>query len=68
MSDPKMRSPAPPASGDRADRSSFASEDHITNHETLPDFAAGYIARRYGLAIPLARAIVTLASLARSFA
>ena len=65
MNAPQMRSPAPRANADRAE---------VTRNETFPiifdtqpeaDFAALFIARRYRLAAPLARAVVTLAGLGR---
>ena len=65
----QMRSPAPRANaGNRAEvirnDASF-----ITAHaEPEGDFAALFVARRYGFALPLARAIVALASMGRAFA
>jgi hypothetical protein len=68
MSGSQMRSPAPRwraenrAEGIRNDASS------TTAHaESEADFAAVFAARRFGLALPLARTIAALASIGRAF-
>jgi hypothetical protein len=69
MSAPQKRSPAPcwraenRAEGIRNDASST-----IAHAESEADFAALFVARRYRVSLPLARGIVTLASLGRAFA
>ena len=64
----QMRSPAPRANaGNRAEvtRNATSSSTYITEPEA--DFAALFVARRYRLAAPLARAVVALAGLGRAF-
>lgn len=63
-----MRSPAPRANAEnRAEvvRNDFACTTASPEQEA--DFAALYLARRFGLAMPLACAIAALASLGRAF-
>ena len=63
MSDLHTRSPAPRANaGNRAEVTRNASYS-IPSIEPEGDFAAIFVARRYRLALPLARAVVALASL-----
>jgi hypothetical protein len=63
----EMRSPAPAlASGkDRAEGNHNSNINIIAKPEPEADFAANYVARRFGLALPMAHAIVTLAGLGR---
>jgi hypothetical protein len=64
-----MRGPAPRGNaGHRAggNRSNDASVTTISA-ELETDFAALFIARRYRVALPMARAIASLASLGRAF-
>ena len=62
-----MRSPAPRSNaGNRAEITRNATSLTINTTEPEVDFAALYIARRYRLAEPLARAVVALAGLGRA--
>jgi hypothetical protein len=65
---PEMRSPAPRANAEnRAEviRNGFTFT--IANPEPEADFAALYLARRYGLPLPMARTVAALANLGRAF-
>jgi len=65
----EMRSPAPRANaGIRAEVIRNDDSLIIANGEPEGDFAAFFVARRYRIALPIARAIVALASLGRAFA
>ena len=66
---PEMRSPAPTLQSgkDRAEVNRNENLSTIANMETEADLAALYLARRYRLALPLARTIAALASLGRAF-
>jgi hypothetical protein len=69
MSAPQMRSPAPRANaGNRAEVIRNNASLITTHAETEGDFAALFVARRYRVALPVAHAIVALASLGRAFA
>ena len=62
---PEMRSPAPRANaGNRAEvvRSNETSHT-IARPEPEPDFATVYVARRYGLPMPIAAVVARLAEL-----
>ena len=64
-----MRSPAPRGNaGIRAEVTRNATSFSIPHTEPEADFAALFVARRYRIAQPLARAVVALASLGRAFA
>ena len=65
MNSPRMRSPAPRANaGNRAELVIRNETSHtIARPEPEADFAALYLTRRFGLAMPLARAIAALANL-----
>ena len=68
MTGPQMRSPAPRANA--ANRAEVIRNDAslITAHaEPGGDFAALLVARRHGLALPLARAIAALGNLGPAF-
>jgi hypothetical protein len=68
MTSPQMRSPAPRANaGNRAEVIRNATFDSIPSIETEGDFVALLVAWRYRIALPIARAIVALASLGRAF-
>ncbi len=65
---PEMRCPAPRDNADRAEF--FIRNDGFhskSSFETEDDFAVLFVARRYRVALPIARAIVALASLGRAF-
>ncbi len=67
MSASEMRSPAPRANaGDRAEVVRNRTSYTIARPESEADFAAVYLARRFGLAMPLAHAIAALANLGRT--
>jgi hypothetical protein len=69
MSAPQTRSPAPRANaGNRAEVTRNEASVTISAIELEADFAALFIARRYRLAPPLARAVAALACLGRAFA
>jgi hypothetical protein len=69
MSDLQTRSPAPRANtGNRAEVIRNATSYSISSIEPEGDFSAIFVARRYRLALPLARAIVALACLGRAVA
>ena len=69
MTPSKMRSPAPRANaGNRAEVSRNEFFYNIAKPEAEADFAVLFVARRYRLAAPLARAVVALAGLGRAFA
>jgi hypothetical protein len=70
MSAPQMRSPAPRSNaGNRAEVQYRNGTSHsILTTEPEADFAALFIARRYRLAAPLARAVAALAGLGRALA
>ena len=63
MTGPQMRSPATRANADRAEV--IRNNAFLTTATAEPEanFAAFYLARRFGLAMPLACAIAALASL-----
>ena len=63
-----MRSPAPRANaGNRAEVVIRNETSHtIARAEPEADFSVIYLARRFGLAMPLARAIAALANLGRA--
>ncbi len=64
---PKTRSPAPRANAEnRAEGNRNKASHTIDRTEPEADFAAVYIARRFGLALPLAQAIAALANLGRA--
>jgi hypothetical protein len=66
MSDLDIRSPAPRANaGNRAEVSRNATFYSIPSIEPEGDFAAIFVARRYRLALPVARAVVALANLGK---
>ena len=66
MSHPQMRSPALRWNAeDRAEGIRNNTHPTIFNPELEVNFVARYVARRHGLAVPQARAAVTLASLGR---
>ena len=63
-----MRSPAPRANaGNRAKVVRNETSYTIARPEAEADFAAVYLARRFGLAMPLAHVIAALAKLGRAF-
>ena len=65
---PEMRSPAPRwQRGNRAEVIRNKTSYTIARTEPEADFAALYLARRFGLAMPLAHAIAALANLGRAF-
>ena len=69
MSRPQMRSPAPRANAGIRAEVIRNDASLITAHaEPEGDFAALFVARRYGFALPLARAIVALARIGWAFA
>jgi hypothetical protein len=64
----QMRSPAPRANAEnRAEGIRNNASLTITSTEPEANFAAIYLARRFGLALPIARTIAALASLGRAF-
>ena len=66
---PEMRSPAPLAGGkDRAEGNRNGFPFTIAKPEREENFAALFLARRYGLARPVARTIAVLANVGRTFA
>ena len=68
MTAPQMRSPALRANaGNRFEVIRNATFYSIPSIEPEGDFVALFIARRYRIALPIARAIVALASLGRAF-
>jgi hypothetical protein len=68
MSTPEMRSPAPRANaGNRAEVIRNKTSHSNARTEPEADFAAIYLARRFGVAMPLARLIASLANLGRAF-
>jgi hypothetical protein len=68
MTDLYMRSPAPRANAEnRAEVVRSTSSHTIAATEPEADFVTLFVARRYRLALPLARAIVALANLGRTF-
>ena len=67
MSAPYMRSPAPRwRAGNRAEVIRNKTSHTIDRTEPEADFAAIYLARRFGLAIPLAHALAALANVGRA--
>jgi hypothetical protein len=62
----EMRGPAPRANADRAEVVRSTVSFSIPLIEPEGDFAALFVARRYRLALPLARAVVALANLGRA--
>ena len=63
-----MRSPAPRSNaGNRAEVNRNETQVSIPSIEPEGEFAALFVARRYRIALPFARAIVALASLGRAF-
>ena len=68
MNFPQMRSPAPRSNaGNRAEVTRNVISSSTFNTEPEADFAALYVARRYRLAPPIARAVVAMAGLGRAF-
>jgi hypothetical protein len=69
MMAPQMRSPAPRANeGIRAEVIRNDASLNTAHAEPEGDFVALFVARRYGFALPLARAIVALARIGGAFA
>ena len=67
MSGRQMRSPAPRSNaGNRAEVTRNATSLSTITTEPEAEFAALFVARRYRLAAPIARAIVALAGLGRA--
>jgi hypothetical protein len=67
MSAPQMRSPAPRRNAeDRAEVIRNKTSHTIIRIEPEADFDVVYLARRFGLAMPLAHAIAALANLGRA--
>jgi hypothetical protein len=67
MSGPEMRSPAPRCNvRNRAEVVRNEPSDNTPAIEPEGDFAAAFVARRYRLALPVARAVVALANLGRA--
>jgi hypothetical protein len=66
MSAPQMRSPAPRGNADRAEVIRNNPFPTIASAEPEADFAAICLARRFGLAMPLAHAIAALGNLGRA--
>ena len=65
----QMRSPAPRANaGNRAEVIRNDASLITAHAEPEGDFAALFVARRYGFALPLAQAIVALARIGGAFA
>jgi hypothetical protein len=65
---PDMRSPAPRANaGNRAEVIRNYVSFTIARTEPEANFAALYLARRFGLALPLARTVAALANIGRAF-
>jgi hypothetical protein len=68
MSAPETRSPVPRANAEnRAEVLCNKTSHTIARIEAEADFAAIYLARRFGLSAPLAHAIAALANLGRAF-
>ena len=68
MTAPQMRSPAPRVNAENRAEGSYNDASHtIFSHDLEADFAALFLARRYRLALPIARTIAALASLGRAF-
>jgi hypothetical protein len=68
MSAPQMRRPAPRANaGNRAEVFRNETSDTIARTEQEAESAAVYVARRFGLAMPLAHVVAALANLGRAF-
>ena len=65
---PEMRSPAPLGGGNRAEGNRNGFPFTIARPEAEADFAALYLVRRYGLALPVARTVAALANIGRAFA
>jgi hypothetical protein len=64
-----MRSPAPRANaGNRAEVNRNETSYSIPSIEPEGEFAALFVARRYRLALPLARTVVVLSSQGKAFA
>jgi len=67
MTFPEMRSPAPRSNaGNRAEVAFNETSTITTAIEPEADFAALFVAQRYHLATPLARAVAALAGLGRA--
>jgi hypothetical protein len=65
----ETQSPAPRANAeDRANVNHNEPSFTIAKPDTEDNFAAVYLSERFGLALPLARAIAALARIGRSFA
>lgn len=65
----EMRSPAPALqSGNRAEVNRSEATSTIAGPETEGDLTTLYLARRFRLALPLARTIAAMASLGSAFA
>ena len=64
----KTRSPAPCANtGNRAEVTRNDAIDNIVRIEPEGNFAAKYVARRFGLAMSMARGVAMLANIGRDF-
>jgi len=68
MGAPEMKRPVPPASGNRANISRNGNHHISAAPEPEEDFVAAYLARRYGLPLPMARTIAALANLSGALA
>ena len=66
MSASQMRSPAPLGGGNRANSNRNEASCTIAKPESEANFAALYLSRRFGLALPLARTIAALANFGRA--
>jgi hypothetical protein len=65
---PDMRSPAPRANAEnRAEVIRNDASFTIARTEPEANFAPLYLARRFGLVLPLARAVAALANIGRAF-
>jgi hypothetical protein len=68
VSGPQMRSPAPRGNAEvRAESSRKNASRSISGAEPEANFAAIYVSRRFGLALPIARTIAALASIGGAF-
>jgi hypothetical protein len=61
MSHRETRSPALPASGNRANEVQFAENIVLATPDETPDFAAAYVAKRYRLPMQVAAVFARLA-------
>jgi hypothetical protein len=64
---PQTRSPAPLGGGNRAEGNRNETAFIIAAAKPEADFAAVFLARRFGLSLPLARAIAALAAIGGAF-